>query len=156
MSVAAITNPSLCSSPLLQRTKPITKQNSCPHLHSFSKSLSFKDCSALGSSTQLAKRPDFVVRVSSSATESEPPKSEGGGEGGGGEEVKFEEYEVEIDKPYGLKFAKGRDGGTYIDSILPGGAADKAGVFSVGDKVIATRFDCKFLRNLLLICSAPL
>ena len=155
MSVAAITNPSFCSSPPLQRIKPITKQNPCPHVHSFSRSLSFKDCSAIVSSAQLAKRPDFVVRASSPATESQPPKSEGGGEGEE-EEVKFEEYEVELDKPYGLKFAKGRDGGTYIDSILPGGAADKAGVFSVGDKVIATRFDCKFLRNLLLICSAPL
>ncbi|KAE8713832.1 hypothetical protein F3Y22_tig00110204pilonHSYRG00048 [Hibiscus syriacus] len=49
-----------------------------------------------------------------------------------------EEYEVEIEQPYGLKFRKGRDGGTYIDAILPGGAADKAGVFTVGDRVLAT------------------
>lgn len=46
---------------------------------------------------------------------------------------------MEIEQPFGLKFAKGRDGGTYIDAIAPGGSADKAGVFNVGDKVIATR-----------------
>ncbi|KAK8501227.1 hypothetical protein V6N13_026929 [Hibiscus sabdariffa] len=54
------------------------------------------------------------------------------------QEEQYEEYEVEIEQPYGLKFRKGRDGGTYIDAILPGGAADKAGVFTVGDKVLAT------------------
>ncbi|XP_048491606.1 protein MET1, chloroplastic-like [Beta vulgaris subsp. vulgaris] len=36
------------------------------------------------------------------------------------------------------KFAKGRDGATYIDAITPGFSADKTGKFSVGDKVIAT------------------
>lgn len=50
-----------------------------------------------------------------------------------------EEYEAELDKPYGLKFAKGRDGGTYIDLIASGGSADISGKFEVGDKVIATR-----------------
>ena len=55
-------------------------------------------------------------------------------------EEQYEEYEVEIEQPYGLKFRKGRDGGTYIDAILPGGAAEKTGVFTVGDKVLATRF----------------
>lgn len=64
-------------------------------------------------------------------------KAETGGEKGEGEEP-FEEYEVEIVQPYGLKFRKGRDGGTYIDAIAAGGSADKAGVFSVGDKVLAT------------------
>lgn len=54
--------------------------------------------------------------------------------------MQFEEYKLEIEKPYGLKFAKERDGRTYIDAIFPGGLADKAGVFSVGDKVLATRF----------------
>lgn len=43
-----------------------------------------------------------------------------------------------MEQPYGLKFFKGRDGGTYIDAILPGGAADKTGLFTVGDKVLAT------------------
>ncbi|CAN4087804.1 unnamed protein product [Withania somnifera] len=47
-------------------------------------------------------------------------------------------YEVEIVQPYGLKFTKGRDGGTYIDAIAPGSSADKTGKFAVGDKVIAT------------------
>lgn len=56
------------------------------------------------------------------------------------EEDKYEEYEVEIVQPYGLKFTKGRDGGTYIDAIAPGGSADKTGKFTVGDKVIATRY----------------
>nr|GFD01364.1 protein MET1, chloroplastic [Tanacetum cinerariifolium] len=51
----------------------------------------------------------------------------------------YEEYEVEIEQPYGLKFAKGRDGATYIDAIAPGGSADKTKMFSVGDKVLATR-----------------
>ncbi|KAL7124472.1 hypothetical protein ABFS83_14G050300 [Erythranthe nasuta] len=55
-----------------------------------------------------------------------------------GDEEKFEEYEVELVQPYGLRFAKGRDGGTYIDAIAPGGFADKTGVFTVGDKVMAT------------------
>ena len=47
---------------------------------------------------------------------------------------------MELEQPYGLKFAKGRDGGTYIDAIAPGGFADKTGLFTVGDKVLATRF----------------
>ncbi|KAL2506671.1 protein containing PDZ domain [Abeliophyllum distichum] len=54
------------------------------------------------------------------------------------EEEKYEEYEVEIVQPYGLKFAKGRDGGTYIDAIAPGGSADETGKFTVGDRVLAT------------------
>lgn len=45
---------------------------------------------------------------------------------------------MEIVQPYGIKFAKGRDGGTYIDAIAPGGSADKTGMFSVGDRVLAT------------------
>ncbi|ONK56811.1 uncharacterized protein A4U43_C10F13250 [Asparagus officinalis] len=117
----------MSSSPKIQ---PITKQN-----HSLI-SFSAKGSLAFVSSIQLSKRWEFVARASS-ATDSESSKSEGeggGGGGGGGRELKFEEYEVEIEKPYGLKFAKGRDGSTYIDAIFPGGAADKAGVFSVGDK----------------------
>ncbi|KAL0459860.1 UNVERIFIED_CONTAM: protein MET1, chloroplastic [Sesamum latifolium] len=54
------------------------------------------------------------------------------------DEEEYEEYEVELVQPYGLKFAKGRDGGTYIDAIAPGGSADKTGMFTVGDKVLAT------------------
>ncbi|WVZ62063.1 hypothetical protein U9M48_011851 [Paspalum notatum var. saurae] len=50
----------------------------------------------------------------------------------------YEEYEVTIEKPYGLKFSKGRDGGTYIQAIFPGGTAERTGQFTVGDKVLAT------------------
>jgi len=53
-------------------------------------------------------------------------------------EQEYEEYEVVLEKPYGLKFVKGRDGGTYIDAIAPGLSADKTGMFTVGDKVLAT------------------
>lgn len=81
----------------------------------------------------------FAVKASSGvgseASKQESDKSEEEEE----EEEPYEEYEVEIEQPFGLKFAKGRDGGTYIDAIAPGGSADKAGVFNVGDKVIATR-----------------
>lgn len=70
-----------------------------------------------------------------SETESKTSKPENESEGG---EEAYEEYEVELIQPYGIKFTKGRDGGTYIDAIAPGGAADKTGLFTVGDKVIAT------------------
>lgn len=49
-----------------------------------------------------------------------------------------ETYEVELEKPWGLRFYKGADGGTYIDAIAPGGSADKTGKFMPGDKVIET------------------
>ncbi|CAM6047498.1 unnamed protein product [Sphagnum compactum] len=49
-----------------------------------------------------------------------------------------EEYEAELEKPFGLRFYKGSDGGTYIDAIAPGGSADKTNLFTPGDKVIAT------------------
>ncbi|KAL9252223.1 MET1, chloroplastic-like protein [Drosera capensis] len=77
----------------------------------------------------------LVVRASSSSSETESvaPEKDKGGEAKG-----EEEYEVELEQPYGLKFAKGRDGGTYIDAIAPGLSADKTGLFTVGDKVIAT------------------
>lgn len=80
----------------------------------------------------------FEVRASSEVG-SEASKQEESGKSEGEEEEPYEEYEVELDQPYGLKFVKGRDGGTYIDAIAPGGSADKAGVFTVGDKVLATR-----------------
>ena len=63
---------------------------------------------------------------------------ENGAEESPAEEEKYEEYEVEIEQPFGLKFAKGRDGGTYIDAIAPGGSADKTKMFTVGDRVLAT------------------
>ncbi|KAF8395984.1 hypothetical protein HHK36_017595 [Tetracentron sinense] len=126
MSIAPSSYPSLCSSPPLPRITP-TKQNPSPfsHLkHPLSKNYSICICN-----TQFVKHSILVVKAS--ATESEPSKSESGDEG-------EEEYEVELDQPYGLKFAKGRDGGTYIDAIAAGGSADKAGIFTVGDKVLAT------------------
>lgn len=47
-------------------------------------------------------------------------------------------YEAELEKPWGLRFYKGSDGGTYIDAIAPGGSADRTGKFMPGDKVIET------------------
>ncbi|KAF7836938.1 protein MET1, chloroplastic [Senna tora] len=87
------------------------------------------------SNTHLSKPSLFVVKASSELG-SETSKQDS--EAGEGEEQPYEEYEVEIEQPYGLKFTKGRDGGTYIDAIAPGGSADKTGKFTVGDKVIAT------------------
>ncbi|KAI5384738.1 hypothetical protein KIW84_071659 [Lathyrus oleraceus] len=66
----------------------------------------------------------FVVKAPSDVG-SEAPKEEG----------------EKIDQPYELKFVKGRDGGTYIDDIAPGGSADKAGMFNVSDQVFTTRFE---------------
>lgn len=83
----------------------------------------------------MAKASNLVVKASETESQTSPEAAEGGG--GEGEE-EYEEYEVEIEQPYGLRFVKGRDGGTYIDAIAPGGSADKTGVFTVGDKVLAT------------------
>jgi hypothetical protein len=88
-------------------------------------------------------KPSILI-VKASETESQTSKSESGSEGGQGDDEQYEEYEVELLQPYGLKFAKGRDGGTYIDAIAPGGSADNSGVFTVGDKVLATRFSFCF------------
>ncbi|KAK9081924.1 hypothetical protein Syun_031614 [Stephania yunnanensis] len=54
-----------------------------------------------------------------------------------GEEEKCE-YLENIATYMGLRFVTGRDGGMYIDAIAPEGNADKTGMFTVGDKVIAT------------------
>jgi len=51
----------------------------------------------------------------------------------------IEVYEVELEKPFGIKFYKGSDGGTYIDAIAAGGSADKTKMLTPGDRVIATR-----------------
>jgi len=90
-------------------------------------------------SNTLLSRPLLFAVKASSGVGSEASKQESD-KGEEEEEEPYEEYEVEIEQPYGLKFAKGRDGGTYIDAIAPGGSADKAGVFTVGDRVIATRY----------------
>ncbi|KAK9157617.1 hypothetical protein Scep_004191 [Stephania cephalantha] len=136
MSVAPSKYQCIYSSPPLPKPPTPTKQTpSSPLSLQFSSKTHFSLIKI--NNTQFLKSSNLVVKASSSsssATESEPSKSESGGDG----EEKYEEYEVEIEQPYGLKFAKGRDGGTYIDAIAPGGNADKTGMFSVGDKVIAT------------------
>ena len=82
--------------------------------------------------------------VKASETESQTSEQESGSEGGDEDQEQYEEYEVELVQPYGLKFVKGPDGGTYIDAIGQGGSADKTGKFTVGDKVLATRFSLLF------------
>ncbi len=109
---------------------PTTKFYS-PRKHSYS------GVSSCFSNTLLSKSFLFVVRASSEVGSEASSKQESGDKSEG-EEEPYEEYEVELDQPYGLRFVKGRDGGTYIDAIAPGGSADKAGVFTVGDKVLAT------------------
>ncbi|KAL2343181.1 hypothetical protein Fmac_004466 [Flemingia macrophylla] len=97
-----------------------------------SRSPSYSGVSYCFSNTFLSRPLPFAVKASSEVgSEASKQESEG-------EEEAYEEYEVELEQPLGLKFAKGRDGGTYIDAIAPGGSADKAGVFTVGDKVLAT------------------
>ncbi|KAI0527040.1 hypothetical protein KFK09_002636 [Dendrobium nobile] len=132
MSVASITNPYLCSSPL-----PRSKHGRQNPFLSHGKFIAISDSKAKARGNQQSTNcAAFVVRASLSETESEPSKSEGGE--GEEDDEKYEEYEVEIEKPYGLRFTKGRDGSTYIDAIAPGSFADKTGKFAVGDKVIAT------------------
>ncbi|KAL1193003.1 Protein MET1 [Cardamine amara subsp. amara] len=133
MSLAPSSYSSLYSSPSLPRTQQ-TKQN--PSLITQSSFISAKSLFLSSNSitlcnTHVAKRQNLALKASE--TES-TAKTEGEGE----EEEKYERYEVEVEQPYGLKFRKGRDGGTYIDAILPGGSADKTGKFTVGDRVIAT------------------
>ncbi|KAL7597320.1 protein MET1, chloroplastic [Lactuca sativa] len=130
MSTAPNSYPSLCSSPALPRTaNSPTKQTLSfvtpqfkQTLHKKPQTLTFSI--RLGNSS-LEKQSVLIVRASSEESATE-------------EEQKYEEYEVEIEQPYGLRFAKGRDGGTYIDAIAPGGNADKTKMFTVGDKVVAT------------------
>ncbi|KNA11330.1 hypothetical protein SOVF_136150 [Spinacia oleracea] len=74
----------------------------------------------------------FVVRAT--GTDSSSPS--GQQEDEEQEEEKYEEYEVEIDQPFGLKFAKGRDGATYIDAIAPGYSADKTGKFIIATSAV--------------------
>ncbi|KAJ4811293.1 Tetratricopeptide repeat protein 30A [Rhynchospora pubera] len=125
MSLTSPSNTSLCSSPSLSRPRVHLFRH---HPTKLSQPLFPQLCI---SCTNSPKQSIFAIRASP-ATESQPSKSEGEGE------PKFEEYEVVIDKPYGLKFTKGRDGGTYIDAIAPGSSADQTSVFSVGDRVITT------------------
>ncbi|KAK7247265.1 hypothetical protein RIF29_42145 [Crotalaria pallida] len=144
MSLATTTSghSSLYSALTLPRTNHIhNKLFSATTKFCSSRNHSYSGVSSCFSNTLLPKQLLFVVRASSSSSSSEvgseASKEESSDKSEEGEEA-YEEYEVELDQPYGLKFVKGRDGGTYIDAIAPGGSADKAGVFTVGDKVLAT------------------
>ncbi|KAI3869677.1 hypothetical protein MKX03_011874 [Papaver bracteatum] len=129
--MASSNYPSLCSTPSLPTNTP-TKPNTFlsfpikyhPNLSRTNPSFSINNIQK-----KLKSSSNILVPKASS---SPPSPTEG-------EEVeKYEEYEVELDQPYGLKFTKGRDGGTYIDAIAEAGTAYKTGKFEVGDKVIAT------------------
>lgn len=130
MSLAPSSYASLYSSPPLPRTVPMRQSSFCKLPCSNHSSIPTGLISFCN--THLVKPSILVVRASETEP-SQTSKSES-------EEEKYEEYEVELVQPYGLKFAKGRDGGTYIDAIAPGGSADKTEMFTVGDKVLATRF----------------
>ncbi|KAL5563708.1 hypothetical protein UlMin_033455 [Ulmus minor] len=131
---------SLYSSPVPLPRAVHNKQNSNPTSGLFQiKCFSFKNGLILSNSgvfatTLLGKSSNLAVKASETGAQTAESGSDKGGEG----EEPYEEYEVEIVQPYGLKFRKGRDGGTYIDAIAPGGFADKTGLFTVGDRVLAT------------------
>lgn len=151
MSLAPSSHLSLYSSPPLSRTIQ-TKQTQlllCQNNHFLFKKHSFLSASNCFSHT-LSLKPS-VLKVKASKTESQTSEQESGSEGGDGDQEQYEEYEVELVQPYGLKFVKGRDGGTYIDAIGQGGSADKTGKFTVGDKVLATRFSLLFFYIYFLI-----
>ncbi|XP_075493551.1 protein MET1, chloroplastic [Primulina tabacum] len=112
----------LCSSPPLTAAATSQPTKQYPSLYSVIK---LKNHQFLTPPITFCNHPKPSVLV---VRASETPKS--------GSE--YEEYEVELIQPFGLKFIKGRDGGTYIDAIAAGGSADKSGKFSVGDRVIAT------------------
>ncbi|CAK7339072.1 unnamed protein product [Dovyalis caffra] len=133
---------SLYSSPSLPKSSVQVKQ--IPLLFSqntrfLSNNYSFFSTPTTFCNTLLLKPSNSsILRASETESQISKPAESAGSEGAGEGEEKYEEYEVEIEQPYGLKFTKGRDGATYIDAIAPGGSADKTGKFSVGDKVIAT------------------
>ncbi|KAF4351791.1 hypothetical protein G4B88_030152 [Cannabis sativa] len=136
MALAPSSHVSLYTSPL---PKSILTTTTATNKLCFSlKNTLFLSNSTSFGNTLLAKPLNFVVKAEAE-TASESGSSQGEGkEEKEEEEEPYEEYEVEIVQPYGLKFAKGRDGKTYIDAIAPGGEADKTGKFSVGDRVIST------------------
>ncbi|XP_045825623.1 protein MET1, chloroplastic [Trifolium pratense] len=136
MSLSMSTTTSGHYSALSLPTRTNSKQNQ-PYFLPTTKLFSSRNSFSCSFSNTLLSKPFLYVVKASSDVGSEASKEESE-KGEGGEEEPYEEYEVEIDQPYGIKFVKGRDGGTYIDAIAPGGSADKAGVFTVGDKVLAT------------------
>ncbi|PIN05582.1 hypothetical protein CDL12_21878 [Handroanthus impetiginosus] len=131
MSMASTSYTSLCSSPPLPTRVQIPSP--CFFLklnHAKSNPFLTTSSSTIFCNAHFPKQSTFVVKASETETQASNSKDE--------EEEKYEEYEVELVQPYGLKFAKGRDGGTYIEAIEPGGSADETGMFTVGDKVLAT------------------
>ncbi|KAL3518909.1 hypothetical protein ACH5RR_021498 [Cinchona calisaya] len=136
MSLASGSCTSLCSSQVLPTTTPtLTKQNPsfCTLLKlNQAKIQLFLTNSSPFFNGYVSKQSNFIVKASETEAKTEGEKKEKP------TEENYEEYEVVLDQPYGLKFTKGRDGGTYIDAIAPGGAADKTGLFTVGDRVLAT------------------
>ncbi|KAJ4889792.1 hypothetical protein Rs2_29540 [Raphanus sativus] len=133
MSLAPTSYPSLSSLPRTKQNPALITQPSFISVKSLF--LSSNSCNS-----HVAKRGSFALKASETDSTAKPEagKEKDGGEGNEEEEEKYETYEIEVEQPYGLKFRKGRDGGTYIDAILPGGFADKTGKFTVGDRVIAT------------------
>ncbi|XP_040995451.1 protein MET1, chloroplastic-like isoform X2 [Juglans microcarpa x Juglans regia] len=132
---APSSHPSLCSSPPLPRTKR-TPALVCQSIHFSFKNQPFLSTSNCFPTSHLLKPSILIVKASE--TESPTSKAGSGSDGRDGDEEQYEEYEVELVQPYGLKFTKGRDGGTYIDAIASGGSADQSEMFAVGDKVLAT------------------
>lgn len=47
-------------------------------------------------------------------------------------------YEVAIEKPMGIAFVEGDDGGVVVDYLVEGGNAEKSGAISPGDVLLAT------------------
>ncbi|XP_027124879.1 protein MET1, chloroplastic isoform X1 [Coffea arabica] len=147
MSLASSGCTSLCPSPpafptLLTKQGPSSlKKHSQAKNHLFlSASLTFSD--PLFHSSNHSNNNFFAAKASETEAktaagkktqeeeEEEAPPAD--------DDEEYEEYEVVLDQPFGLRFTKGRDGGTYIDAIAPGASADRTGLFSVGDKVLAT------------------
>ncbi|TKY60137.1 LOW PSII ACCUMULATION 1 protein [Spatholobus suberectus] len=136
LSTTTSSHSSLYSALPLPRTTQIHPTLFSPATKFFSsRSPLYSGVSYCFSNTLLSRPLPFAVKASSGvgseASKLESDESEG-------EEEPYEEYEVELEQPLGIQFTKGRDGGTYIDAITPGGSADKAGIFTVGDKVLAT------------------
>lgn len=90
------------------------------------RSLSSAFVHGAGLKVEIGERHGFVGVKASSAEPAVSASAEG------------EIYEVELDKPYGLKFYKGVDGSVYIDALAVGSSAAKLGKITEGDKVIAT------------------
>ena len=62
-------------------------------------------------------------------------------------------YEITLDKPLGIAFTEGSDGGVVVDYLVEGGNADKSGAIKPGDVLLATTGcmgrDGKFERKII-------